>query len=109
VLKKEVRRDERWFAMALPGCFDPFGLRVISGMDAGGCCPVAGFFKAGFELFFRIGFRSSTGFCNIFFCGFTCFRWGPIGGENALLDPGTLGGSWGRLAIKGDCFLLGGT
>ena len=26
-----------------------------------------------------------------------------------LLDPGTLGGSWGRLAIKGDCFLLGGT
>ena len=84
-LKKEVRRDERWFAMALPGCFDPFGLRVISGMDAGGCCPAttAGFFKAGFELFFRIGFRSSTGFCNIFFCGFTCFRWGPIGGENA--------------------------
>ena len=42
-LKKEVRRDERWFAMALPGCFDPFGLRVISGMDAGGCCPVSSY------------------------------------------------------------------
>jgi 6-phosphogluconate dehydrogenase (decarboxylating) len=26
-----------------------------------------------------------------------------------LLDPGTLGGSWGRFAMKGDCFLLGGT
>ena len=85
-LKKEVRSDERWFAIALPGCFDPFGLRVISGMDTDGCCPVApattaACFNAGLELFFRIGFRSSTGFCKIFFCGFTGFRWGPIGGE----------------------------
>jgi hypothetical protein len=94
VLKKEVRREERWFAIALPGCFDPFGLRLISGMDADGCgTPAVAAFNAGFELFFRIGFRSSTGFCKIFFCGFAEFRCGPIGGEKALLDPGTLGGS----------------
>ena len=72
-------------AIALPGCFDPFGLKVISGMDADGCwlptAPTAGF--NGFELFFRIGFRGSIGFCNIFFCGFKGFRWGPIGGEKA--------------------------
>ena len=81
-LKKEVRREERWFAIALPGWFDPFGLSVISGMDADGCwtLPAAGF-KAGFELFFRIGFRSSTGFCKNFFCGFAGFRCGPMGGE----------------------------
>ena len=29
--------------------------------------------------------------------------------KHTLLDPGTLGGSWGRFAMKGDCFLLGGT
>ena len=86
-LKKEVRSEERWLAIALPGCFDPFGLRVISGMDADGCwlptapAPTAGF--NGFELFFRIGFRGSIGFCSIFFCGFKGFRWGPIGGEKA--------------------------
>ena len=85
-LKKEVRRDERWFAIALPGWFDPFGLRVISGMDADGCwlptAPATAGFN-GFELFFRIGFRSSTGFCKSFFCGFAGLRCGPIGGEKA--------------------------
>ena len=78
-LKKEVRREERWFAIALPGWFDPLGLRVISGMDADGCwTPTVAGFDAGFELFFRIGFRSSTDFCG--FAGFLC---GPIGGEKA--------------------------
>ena len=69
-------------AIALPGWFDPFGLRVISGMDADGCwLPATLAVFNGFEL--RIGFRGFSSFGKIFFGGFTGFRWGPMGGENA--------------------------
>lgn len=110
MLKKDVSRDERWFAMALPGWLDPFGLKVISGVED--CGPLTRPFVVfnGLEVFFKIGLRASRGFGKIFFWGFTGFRRGAMGGEKGLLlGPGTLGGSWGRFAMNGDCFLLGGT
>jgi hypothetical protein len=67
VLKKDVSRDERWFAMALPGWFDPFGLKVISGIED--CGPLTRPFVVfnGLEVFFKIGLRTSKGFGKIFF------------------------------------------
>lgn len=40
------------------------------------------------------------------------FRLGPGGRRKGLegpKGPGTLGGSWGRFEMKGDCLRLGGT
>ena len=67
--------------MALPGWFDPFGLKVISGIED--CGPLTRPFVVfnGLEVFFKIGLRTSKGFGKIFFWGFTGFRTGAIGGE----------------------------
>ena len=67
--------------MALPGWFDPFGLKVISGIED--CGPLTRPFVVfnGLEVFFKIGLRTSRGFCKIFFWGFTGFRRGAMGGE----------------------------
>ena len=106
-LRNEVSREERWSAMALIGRFDPFGLSEISETSGLGLIGLVGGRVA-----FTGGFLVTTFFWNCFWRGLMGLRLGPRGRRKDLegpKGPGTLGGSWGRFEMNGDCLRLGGT